>query len=136
MEAYLAGALPVYFGASNWGKEAQPAQDDTDGWEEGRVKTVWGGMMGLSCDGSPWVGKLTGNLTPRKNIPADGGEWVSAGFSGEGMVHAWGCARACAMMILGQEEREGEELPPEFLISKQRIQDTGIEEMFEHLEEA
>jgi glycine/D-amino acid oxidase-like deaminating enzyme len=137
MESYLAGALPVYFGDSNWGAEGQPTKADIEGgWGEGRIKTVWSGIMGLSSDGPPWVGKLPCSLTPRKVIPEAGGEWVSAGFSGEGMVHAWGCGRGCAMMMLGLKDREGEELPKEFLITEDRVRKTSTEEMFEYLEEA
>jgi hypothetical protein len=31
------------------------------------------------------------------------GEWISAGYSGEGMAHAWMCGKALAYMILGKD---------------------------------
>ena len=136
LASYLAGALPVYFGEENWGPEGRPDKDDKDGWGEGRVKTTWSGMMGFSADGPPWVGKLPRGLTARKANPQGGGEWLSAGFSGEGMVHAWGCGRACGMMVLGLEDREGEELPKEFLITKERVRKSNTQEMFTMLEQA
>lgn len=140
--SYLSGALPVYFGASNWGAESTPLHRDQQNGhadhtspsevEPGRVKKTWAGIMGMSADAVPWVGKLSKKLTPRKIIPEGGGEWVSAGFSGEGMVHAWACGRALAMMVLGQEERGGEELPPEFLITEERVKKTGkLEQILE-----
>ncbi|KIJ67118.1 hypothetical protein HYDPIDRAFT_50050, partial [Hydnomerulius pinastri MD-312] len=31
------------------------------------------------------------------------GEWIAAGYSGEGMVHAWMSGKALAEMVLGRE---------------------------------
>ena len=36
-------------------------------------------------------------------LPAAPGEWICAGYTGEGMVHAWLCAKAMARMLLGTE---------------------------------
>lgn len=126
--SYLSGALPVYFGQSNWGTESAPSEAETGecvGCEPGRVKALWSGIMGLSSDNQPWVGKLPDRRSPHGVLPHIGGEWVSAGFSGEGMVHAWGCGRSLGMMILGQDDLDGEELPKEFLITQDRMKKTG-----------
>jgi glycine/D-amino acid oxidase-like deaminating enzyme len=135
--SYIGGAVPVFFGESNWGAEGTPSSSsEEEGMGKGRVKTMWAGIMGLSVDGPPWVGKLTRKLTPREVIPEGGGEWVSAGYSGEGLVHAWGCARACAMSVLGLADREGEELPKEFMITEARVKKSGsAEQIFATLEE-
>lgn len=41
-------------------------------------------------------------------------EWVAAGYSGEGMVNAWLCARAVALMVLGMDDRKDIEMDGEF----------------------
>jgi glycine/D-amino acid oxidase-like deaminating enzyme len=91
-EIHLTGAMPAVFGKENWGTS------------EG-VKDMWTGIMGFAADGFPWVGEVPGSLT-RRPLTADAGagEWAAVGFSGEGMVHAWGSGKALAMMLL---EREG-----------------------------
>jgi glycine/D-amino acid oxidase-like deaminating enzyme len=73
--AYLMGLLPVVF-------------EDV---REIAVEAMWTGIMGFSVDGCPWVGPVKGT--------GGGREWVCAGFSGEGMVNAWGCGRALAAMV-------------------------------------
>ncbi|EKM83367.1 hypothetical protein AGABI1DRAFT_110034 [Agaricus bisporus var. burnettii JB137-S8] len=65
------------------------------------VTGVWGGIMAVSADGQPWVGRVPGAISGR----AGAGEWVAAGYSGEGMVHAWGCGRAVGAEMGGREER-------------------------------
>lgn len=123
--AHVSGALPVYFGATNWGAEGisaaeSPAGDDAytqirSPWAAGRVKALWSGVLSVSVDEFPWVGRIPTAIsgrrsaTPRMSVSekdkrartADPGEWVSAGYSGEGMVHAWLCTRALALMVLG-----------------------------------
>lgn len=122
--AHVSGALPVYFGASNWGAEgirvSAAEGDDIDGqsrspWAAGRVKALWSGVLSESVDEFPWVGRIpraiSGRRSPTPGVmvsekgkrvrTADPGEWVAAGYSGEGMVHAWLCTRALALMVLG-----------------------------------
>jgi glycine/D-amino acid oxidase-like deaminating enzyme len=56
---------------------------------------------------------MTHRDTKKKSNSAgtDGhGEWIAAGFSGEGMTWAWLCGAAVGIMIAGSEE---EELPAE-----------------------
>ncbi|KAG6369806.1 FAD dependent oxidoreductase-domain-containing protein [Boletus reticuloceps] len=126
--AHVSGALPIYFGATNWGAEAVSAveslasdvQEDAqrqlrDPWAAGRVKAIWSGVLSVSVDEFPWVGRIPSAISGRRSPTtgmavsekgkrarmADPGEWIAAGYSGEGMVHAWLCARALALMVLG-----------------------------------
>lgn len=121
--AHLGGILPRYFGEDNWGREGQPPEGDTsDEWSKGRVKATWSGILGISADMHPWVGRLSPSMTGRSApsrqslsseqsgnkafTSAAPGEWIAAGYSGEGMVHAWMSGKALAEMVLGRE-REG-----------------------------
>ncbi|KFZ12021.1 hypothetical protein V501_04419 [Pseudogymnoascus sp. VKM F-4519 (FW-2642)] len=90
-----------------------------------KVKSMWTGNMGFSVDMLPWVGKLPGSLTERGS--GQGAEWVSVGYSGEGMVNAWLCGKALAMMILGQEESIKEWFPQHMGISDERIRESVLE---------
>ncbi|KAL0950489.1 hypothetical protein HGRIS_007300 [Hohenbuehelia grisea] len=131
--SYLSGALGVYF--AGWGREGRDTasekklngvEDNSRPWAEGRVKAVWSGILGMSADGMPWVGRLpqwlTGrapppcsappeaNAEPSQQLPAHlaaPGEWIAAGYTGEGMVHAWMSGKALAGMILGTHDAEG-----------------------------
>jgi glycine/D-amino acid oxidase-like deaminating enzyme len=137
VEGYLSGALPIMFGLSNWGEEgrASTANGDDSKWEKGRVKAVWSGVITYSADTlTPWVGPLTQKMTSR-SIPPGGGEWIAAGYSGEGMVHAWGCGKAVAMNVLDLEEREGEELPKEFWITGAKLKRAVVERMYEAIDD-
>lgn len=142
--AYLGGALSVYFGG--WGaegrdaegKSSSPAADET---EEGRVKKLWTGIMGISADGQPWVGRLPVKITGRpapgtkfssKNKPdalqlAAPGEWIAAGYSGEGMVNAYLSGKALAHMVLELGADDG--LPDAFLVTEGRWKKANIEDL-------
>lgn len=134
--SHLAGALPVFFGDHHWGREKavsdQECEEDGVKWGQGRTKASWSGILGISADGMPWVGRLPTKVsgraapavisTPRvKNgegkdtskslldkedraLTAAPGEWICAGYTGEGMVHAWMSGKALAHMVLGREE--------------------------------
>lgn len=65
------------------------------------VKKTWSGILGITGDMMPLVGRL-----PNTNNTKDSGEWIAAGFCGEGMVWAWLCGTALAVMVLGREEEE------------------------------
>jgi hypothetical protein len=131
--AHLGGALPVYFGEDKWGAEGGEGEEEDEGgrWHAGRVKAFWSGVLGISADGQPWVGRLPAKVAGRKApgaelvvpkmpgakgegvetgegaLTAAPGEWIAAGYSGEGMVHAWMCGKALGCMILGAKaERE------------------------------
>lgn len=111
-DIHLSGALSAVFGRGNWGAVSGPA-----------VEMMWTGNMGFSADGLPWVGRLPESLTRRgkdMDLEGRGQEWISAGFSGEGMVHAWLCGKALAWMILD----DGQVLswfPEQMLVTEERI---------------
>jgi hypothetical protein len=74
------------------------------------------------------------------------GEWIAAGYSGEGMVHAWMCGKALAFMVLGldngpisshdaQRQGEGESwlrewFPDVFRVTEKRWRHSQIENLF------
>ncbi|KAI5292093.1 hypothetical protein KEM52_006632 [Ascosphaera acerosa] len=100
------------------------------------VKSMWTGIMAFSTDEMPWVGRVpesaTGRVTPTsifasrpESVPS--GEWVAAGYSGEGMVQAWGCGKAVSMMILGLEGHTRSWFPEQFLITEKRLAEQGFE---------
>ncbi|KAI9763595.1 MAG: hypothetical protein M1840_000389 [Geoglossum simile] len=135
--SHLSGIMPMAFGPKSWG-------EDGDG---GRVKSMWTGSIGLTADLLPFVGKLDVSLTGRKlpshckatkkdlTAPA---EWICAGYSGEGMVNAWLCGTALAVMVLGREDVDAKEelgkpggrlfdwFPREMLISPKRVRDASV----------
>lgn len=89
-DIHLSGALSAVFGHANWGAPRGST-----------VEQMWTGNMGFSVDGFPWVGRLPVSLTGRgKDLEEEGAEWVSAAFSGEGMVLAWLCGEALGKMLL------------------------------------
>lgn len=122
--AHLNGALKAIFGEKNWGNVSGNA-----------VKAMWTGIMGFSTDGFPWVGKLPSSLTSRQLQPQQlkaAGEWITSGFSGEGMVLAWLCGKALAQMIQSELHKEASAgpdkdldvpawLPKTFLVSEKRV---------------
>ncbi|KAI0271727.1 FAD dependent oxidoreductase [Gloeopeniophorella convolvens] len=150
--AHVGGALPEYFGRAHWGGEARadPAEEG-EGWAAGRVKALWTGVLGISTDLQPWVGRVPARVSGRA-VPAhseadadagDGkdaggatapaGEWLSGGYTGEGMVHAWLCAHALALMVLGREEDERvrEWFPDAFRITEHRWKRASLERLAE-----
>ncbi|TRM69265.1 FAD dependent oxidoreductase [Schizophyllum amplum] len=110
VRAYLGGALGAYFGREFGATAADASKDEP---EEAIDKHFWTGVEGISADGRPWVGRLPHAVTGRRlsktgaTAPvslAAPGEWICAGYSGEGMVHGWLCANAVARMVLGSED--------------------------------
>ncbi|KAF9054154.1 FAD dependent oxidoreductase [Panaeolus papilionaceus] len=176
IEAYLSGALERYF-RPHWGTEGgftlysdlePPSIVNEDGvqlpsdavnsrWNKSRVKALWTGIMGLSADALPWVGRIPPSISERSQpspVPqysdvsgesktkaevarslTPPGEWICAGFSGEGMVHAWLCGRAIAHMVLGvpDEDRHTPVLPSSFLITEQRCRKAKLEDTLTQL---
>lgn len=130
--SHIAGILPAIF-APKWGVGA-------------RVKQAWSGILGLTGDSLPFVGRLDTKRTGRKvpnqkslsSDPRRHGEWIAAGFCGEGMVWAWLCGIGLGIMIAGTEEEDVERLPGrpggklaewlpnELLISSRRIRTADI----------
>jgi hypothetical protein len=181
IEAYLNGALQQYF-SEHWGQESSGA--DPDGmagphsagvpWGKGRVKAAWTGIIGISADMQPWVGRVPESVSGRKEpraVPltrpyaqqnqdalgtspscstsmhstidvdasspplAAPGEWICAGYTGEGMVHAWLSGQAVAKMVLGVSDDEetafgdGPTLPAPFLITEKRVKAAKFEDL-------
>lgn len=127
-------------------------------WASGRVKALWTGIMGFSADLQPWVGRVPSVVSGRAMPPpmpmpthrpvtsaspheknaavrslAAPGEWVSAGYSGEGMIHAWLCAHALALMLLGLEEEQSvlTWFPDEFRLTKKRLKQATFERLMD-----
>lgn len=143
--AHVGGAMPIYFGAESWGAEALPVTPTDEGvglWAEGRVKAIWSGLLSESADGMPWVGKVHADVAGRKappvsstpstlnsnteklksDVTAAPGEWIAAGYSGEGMVHAWLSSKAVALMLLGEDLTEVKTwLPEPFSVTEHRV---------------
>ncbi|KAJ6548212.1 nucleotide-binding domain-containing protein [Mycena vulgaris] len=148
VSAYLGGALERYF-AAGWGGEGGPVEEQDTGsetrggeWGQGRMRAAWTGIMGLSADGQPWVGRVPSPITQRAEPAladaehlARPGEWIAAGFTGEGMTHAWLAGVALARMVLGpsgtvqnsHSTDAAAELPPQFLITEKRWRAADIE---------
>lgn len=130
--AHLMGIFPSVF-APRWGQGAE-------------IKQAWSGIIGLTGDNLPLVGRLdtifTGRNVPNKQKADSGmegsGEWIAAGFSGEGMVWAWLTGTALGIMIAGGEDdglpevigRPGgalkQWLPREVLVSSERLRSADI----------
>ncbi|KAK0440433.1 FAD dependent oxidoreductase [Desarmillaria tabescens] len=115
--AYLGGALAAYFGKW-WGGESADV-DDEEHFERGRVKKAWSGILGISADGLPWVGEIPSKVSGRSG----GKEWIAAGYSGEGMVHAWMSGKALAHMVLGKDV---DWLPAPFRVTEKRWKKANI----------
>jgi glycine/D-amino acid oxidase-like deaminating enzyme len=154
VEAYLGGALERYF-ALGWGEEAAEstngtakANDADSCWPAGRMKAAWSGIMGLSADEQPWVGRVPRFVSkraepkPQSKPSADSasvllarpGEWISAGFTGEGMTHAWLAGVALAKMMLADPANDKSDstpdasaLPPQFVITEKRWKEADFE---------
>lgn len=132
---YLANTLNILFKTALWSTSSRQP-------EQFRVKDVWSGIMGFSSDEMPWVGRLPASATGRAAAPShkeddegnsataevSSGEWVSAGYSGEGMVHAWGCGKALSLLLMGRREEAQAWFPPQFYISEARIRNNALTE--------
>jgi glycine/D-amino acid oxidase-like deaminating enzyme len=158
--------------------------DDPGGERGNKAHMIaqWGGILGVSVDDLPWIGRIpvsiTARLAPQLRSPADDkngnnmdghslagaldsdvtiaesshrasarlaapGEWMAAGYSGEGMVHAWMSAKALAYMVLGlekvsnpsQDGRDkldgsvGDWFPDVFRLTEERWENTGAESL-------
>ncbi|KAI0344212.1 FAD dependent oxidoreductase [Trametopsis cervina] len=154
---HLAGLLPYYFRSSAWGREKEPVADSYSGesveWGQGRTKSQWSGILGISADGLPWVGRLSSKLSGRNEPPpssaptprytqketklaikapapvtAAPGEWISAGYTGEGMVHAWMSGKAAAHMVLGADDEIKSWFPEILRITEKRWKKANLED--------
>ncbi|THH10585.1 hypothetical protein EW145_g1235 [Phellinidium pouzarii] len=141
---YLAGALPLLFGGKNWGSEAD--EDGDARWSQGRVKAMWSGIVSVSADHNPWVGrlppKLTGRPTPiisalqksaNNTKLASPGEWIAAGYNGEGMAHAFLASRALALQILDRAPDAQAWFPECLDVNEKRWEEAHAEDLIEEL---
>ena len=150
-EAHLGGALERSF-TPYWGKDDSESTADElecEGsapeqvWGESRIKAAWSGLLGMSADLLPWVGRVPCSASQRKEPSAtrntstdesprlsSPGEWICAGYTGEGMVHAWLSGKGLAHMVLGvSPEANGEwAVPSPFLITERRLRETRVED--------
>ncbi|KAK8106683.1 hypothetical protein PG999_010042 [Apiospora kogelbergensis] len=133
--AHIAGVFPAVF-SPNWGGGAE-------------FKQAWSGTLGFTGDLMPFVGKLGQSLTGRTTPPNAGassglddekpsGEWIAAGFAGEGMVWAWLTGTALGVIMSGREEEDmagapgwpagrlEDWFPPEILVSEQRLRSADL----------
>lgn len=121
IKAHLSGALRALFQEDAWGAVPEPM-----------MKSMWTGIMGFSADDFPWVGRLPQLATHRRQSSVGdqtNDEWIAAGFTGEGMVHAWLCGKAVAQMMQrgsrGEQQSRKQDteswFPESFLVSDERI---------------
>ncbi|KFA74729.1 hypothetical protein S40288_03948 [Stachybotrys chartarum IBT 40288] len=97
---HLYGCMPTVF-QPNWGAGSA-------------MKKSWSGIVALTGDTLPLVGRLPSSdpAAPSRqpatasSLKAGSGEWVSAGYNGEGMVWAWLCGSAVAVMMAGEEDND------------------------------
>ncbi|KAF7292855.1 FAD-dependent protein [Mycena indigotica] len=129
--AYLGGAVSMYFG-NQWGSEGQAeSKSEAEEINPGRVLKVWTGILGISADRQPWVGRLPTKITDRREPKAQSmslaapGEWIAAGYTGEGMVHAYLSGKAVANMILEQDST----FPEVFVVTERRWKKANIEDL-------
>jgi glycine/D-amino acid oxidase-like deaminating enzyme len=71
------------------------------------LKQYWSGIISLTADALPFVGRLNSRVGARTSRDgSDGSEWIAAGYNGEGMVFAWLCGTALGLMIMGSEQED------------------------------
>lgn len=106
---HISAIMPTIF-QPNWGN------DDT----EGRMKKIWTGLVAMTGDWMPFVGRLDPKLTGRQPGPSrrtesteavQPSEWVAAGFCGDGMVWAWLSGTAIGLMLMGTSTDELPSVP-------------------------
>ncbi|THH27943.1 hypothetical protein EUX98_g6242 [Antrodiella citrinella] len=152
--AHLSGNMPLLFGLDNWGRELNSSTGSGDDvqWAEGRAKAFWSGVLGISADGHPWVGRLPRKISGRReplalsSLPrprssdkwtyekfkddlkrtARPGEWIAAGYTGEGMPQAWMSAKALAYMVLDREDDVESWFPENLRVSEKRWKEADV----------
>lgn len=109
---------------------------------------VWSGVIGVSADLRPLVGRLDPELTRRKvkttkKGAEDHGEWISAYFAGDGMVWAWLSGTALGVMVSGSEEEDlpaspgrpagklADWFPPDLLPTVKRVKGMDLADLAE-----
>ena len=130
------------------------------------MKALWSGIIGVSADRIPWVGRIPVRLTGRSAPPnsstpsvsnpnekhyiessttddllrsntitvtAAPGEWLAAGYSGEGMAHAFLSGRALALHVLDRKDEAKDWLPECMEITETRWKKARAEDLIEEL---
>lgn len=95
--------------------ESPWSQPGTEGTE---IHEQWSGIIGLTPDGFPLVGKVPQSISGRA---AGDGEWIAAGFNGYGMSQCWSCGEAIGRTALGEPMPEW--LPEICVMSESRLAD-------------
>ncbi|KAA8912400.1 FAD dependent oxidoreductase [Sphaerosporella brunnea] len=97
-----------------------------------QLDAAWTGVLGYSVDSVPWVGEVPEKAAGGRRR-GTGKEWVCAGYSGEGMVNAWGCGSALASMLRNElyGEKEVVGLPSVMLVTEKRLKKATLEMMAE-----
>jgi glycine/D-amino acid oxidase-like deaminating enzyme len=118
--------------------------------EGGRIKKFWTGIVGATGDMLPFVGRLDPKLTQRQprdtrtdpRVPA--GEWIAAGYCGDGMVWAWLSGTALGVMLVGGEKeklpavpgrpagRVEDWFPHELMPTLKRVKKVDLADLAEH----
>ncbi|KAF1928030.1 FAD dependent oxidoreductase [Didymella exigua CBS 183.55] len=129
---YLQCSLVGFFGAKNWGETSGEEAPD-------QIVQEWTGIMGVTADGRPFVGKVPGNMDSKCLPERNGIErevplrnlWISAGFNGHGMVLCLKSAEALVKMIENDgpgrvndgpvDMRDLDWFPRSFLITEERL---------------
>ena len=138
--AHNLGVMPAVF-EPKWGAES-----------EGKPRKVWSGVVALPADGRPLVGRLDARVTGRKlpgsQTAEDGvapGEWIAAGFVGNGMVWAWLSGAAVGIMLAGSEADDlplrpgrpggklGDWMPDDLLPTYERVKKMDIADLLDFL---
>lgn len=88
--------------------------------EKPQLKAIWSGVMGLTADGLPLVGRLPSNATGREATQ----EWIAAGFQGYGMDKCWLTGEALVAMMSGKDVSDW--FPSAYVISEERVA-TGLD---------
>lgn len=82
------------------------------------VQASWTGILGHSMDQVPLVGMLPQELLDRPVGSSTAAEWIAAGYGGYGMVNAFLCGKAVALMMLGMQQHV--DLPQAYLLTQSR----------------
>lgn len=110
--SHLGGVLPVAFSGHIRPGENRPAGHNST------VQASWTGIIAHSIDHVPLVGMVPRELLDRPAGSSTSAEWISAGYGGYGMVNAFLCGRAVAMMALGKSKAV--DLPDAYVLTPSR----------------
>ncbi|KAI4740967.1 nucleotide-binding domain-containing protein [Aureobasidium sp. EXF-12298] len=137
--SHLAGILPIVFS-----QDKQQRQAET---HSRYLQQHWSGIISLTADSLPFVGKLDSRIRPKNSGDVQGNtsEWIAAGYNGEGMVFAWLCGTALGLMIMGSEHEDipaspgfpggrlGEWFPKELLLDRKRYDRIDVLDLADQL---